>query len=718
MNNNSKTKKNKDSLKDTDNINDDNIQNNNKIKDDSNKENNANNMNKEEKGKEVVINIDSNEDSEELSQSIKNLLLDKEFASPVIVKKENKLITNYHYATFKNGYGENACYINVILHLLYNIEELRDFLYSLFQIDESNKPNEKDEKKNKDKDKDQNDNEDCKIDNNEFLTSLGKIISRYKYIISNEEKNKNNQVTVINTLKMRKILEKLSGNKFQLNTIADPVELFTFILDILSKNLDGDTHKTFYLDLIDEYTCEQNGCNQIKNKYDKDNFIYHIYIDEILKYLSIEDIKVKDYNNKLFEYSYTSFLQSNIKICEKCNSLMEHDLICNNCPDYILINCVWRESNPKLEDVMTILFLLSLKDDLNNLFDLQIKKKQNSFYCLFGFILYSFTLSHYIICQFNEEKKVFVLLDDEVVKEFNNLYDLIIEISAEVLKKNGKAFFYPVMLIYQKRNIYYSQFLKNNKLNDKKYEEIINKCQDAINEYQSKEVLTEEFKSDNYQKLIEEQKVIENQIRRSRKKAKENSKDKKKSNEGEEEKEKINDIKNGENIIRIEDEDNKSMKDDKEQNQGTIIRNKYKEKNKNLNSDTKNNDNNQRNKSKSRKKEEKEETKIEIEKEKEKNNSKNKNNKNTKVKKKRKEDINQIIWNQSDRIKKEEQNKENEDKAYKNTRKSVEMKNNTYLGKKINNPIGQNNINDKENKRKSQYKGDNLRKSYNSRKYK
>jgi hypothetical protein len=54
---------------------------------------------------------------------------------------------------------------------------------------------------------------------------------------------------------MRKILEKLSGNKFQLNTIADPVELFTFILDILSENLDGDTHKTFYLDLIDEYTC-------------------------------------------------------------------------------------------------------------------------------------------------------------------------------------------------------------------------------------------------------------------------------------------------------------------------------------------------------------------------------------------------------------------------------------------------------------------------------
>ena len=42
-------------------------------------------------------------------------------------------------------------------------------------------------------------------------------------------KNNNKQVSVIKTLKMRKILEKFI-NKFQLNTITAHVELFTFYL--------------------------------------------------------------------------------------------------------------------------------------------------------------------------------------------------------------------------------------------------------------------------------------------------------------------------------------------------------------------------------------------------------------------------------------------------------------------------------------------------------
>ena len=40
------------------------------------------------------------------------------------------------------------------------------------------------------------------------------------------------------------------------------------------------------------------------------------------------------------------------------------------------------------------------------------------------------------------DKEVFVLLNDEVVKEFHNLYELIIDITVEELKLSGKAFFY------------------------------------------------------------------------------------------------------------------------------------------------------------------------------------------------------------------------------------------------------------------------------------
>ena len=73
---------------------------------------------------------------------------------------------------------------------------------------------------------------------------------------------------------------------------------------------------------------------------------------------------------------------------------------------------------------------MSLKDDLNNLFICNTNQKRfrKPSYCLLGFILYSYTLSHYIICIYNSDKKCFVLFDDEFVKEYNSLYDLIYEI--------------------------------------------------------------------------------------------------------------------------------------------------------------------------------------------------------------------------------------------------------------------------------------------------
>ena len=100
---------------------------------------NKNILNKEDKNNTLTPK-DNEAETEKLSQSLKNLLLyDKDFSSPVVIKKENKLFTDFHYATFKNSYGENTCYINVVLHLLYNIDQLQEFLISLYEIDESNK---------------------------------------------------------------------------------------------------------------------------------------------------------------------------------------------------------------------------------------------------------------------------------------------------------------------------------------------------------------------------------------------------------------------------------------------------------------------------------------------------------------------------------------------------------------------------------------------------
>ena len=223
-----------------------NKENNIKIPENGNESNN-NSKNKKLLYKSTINNTNNKEEieseTEKLSQSLKNLfLLNKDFSEPVTIKKENKLITDFHYATFKNSYGENTCYINVILHLLYNIDQLQEFIISLYEIDESNKYNSYlNNKKN---------TEEINV-NYKFLVLIGNILNQYKEIISeeNEEETRNKkikQVTIINTLKMRKMLEKVSKNQFPLNTIADPVEFFSFILDILNEYLNEDIHKTFY----------------------------------------------------------------------------------------------------------------------------------------------------------------------------------------------------------------------------------------------------------------------------------------------------------------------------------------------------------------------------------------------------------------------------------------------------------------------------------------
>ena len=129
---------------------------------------------------------------------------------------------------------------------------------------------------------------------------------------------------------------------------------------------------------------------------------------------------------------------------------------------------------------MTIFFLMSLKDDINKLFVYRNKCNKKFYYHLLGFILYSFTLSHYVIVKYNKEENVFVLYDDEIVKEYNNFKELINDITVEVLKTNGKAFFYPVMLIYTRKEIYKYQTINHNRLNDKEYQNLINKCNEAI----------------------------------------------------------------------------------------------------------------------------------------------------------------------------------------------------------------------------------------------
>ena len=480
-------------------------------------ENKKNIKKSKSKDKDIEINeIETMDDLNNLSDSMKAILANQEFMSPIQIKKENKLLTKSTYVTFKNSYAENSCYINVILQLIFNISELSDFIIDLYKIASISK-----EEKEKNG------------ENYEFLVILGEILSKYNDIFNGENKYKRNknQVNILETLNFRKKLEIISDNKFPLNSIADPVELLTFILELLNNYLEDELHKTLFLELDDAYYCEgkKKNCKNIINKYDKDNFIYHIYIDEILKHLEVEKLKVNTYKSKLFEYSYKLFLSENVKICQGCKNEMGHDLVCYNLPEYLLINCIWKESNPIVDDVVNFFMLMPLRDILSHLFVSQNKKQD---YDLYGFILYSFSLSHYVLCLFNVGKKVFVLFDDEVIKEFKNLYSLIIDITVNTLKQNGKAFFYPVMLIFSKEPIYGgNEILKTNTLRENDYLNIIKMCNEAIYEYQLE---NEKNAEKDYEDMVEEQIKIETSIKKKRK---QNSKNKKEEGKKEEEKE-------------------------------------------------------------------------------------------------------------------------------------------------------------------------------------
>ena len=69
-------------------------------------------------------------------------------------------------------------------------------------------------------------------------------------------------------------------------------------------------------------------------------------------------------------------------------------------------------------------------------------------------ILYSSALSHYVNVMFNIQNNKFVLYNDDKIKELNSIHEVYREITVGQIKKNPKAFFYPVLLVYYKEIIY------------------------------------------------------------------------------------------------------------------------------------------------------------------------------------------------------------------------------------------------------------------------
>ena len=283
--------------------------NNNENNENSRENNNLNNVNntKINTNKENKINESYNFNKEDYPEY---------FLSNVKNEKKCKVFTDAKYIVFENKYGENSCYINVLLHFLSSSKEIYDYLKYLYY---SNKNGQEENKNNiipltK---KEEENNGKMKL-----LILLGKILCEYNEELENSE-NKDNKIVILQTIEFRECLNIISNGKFPLNVVADPVDLLNYIFEILNEKEKEDMNKNFYLQLNEIFTCSSK-CNTIKStRFDKDNFIYQFYIEEVFNYLNKLKIKEKYYSGKLFQISQITCLQDIFKSkCQKCLKYM------------------------------------------------------------------------------------------------------------------------------------------------------------------------------------------------------------------------------------------------------------------------------------------------------------------------------------------------------------------------------------------------------------
>ena len=403
------------------------------------------------------------------------------------LKNKCRFYTNNNYVVFENNKGENSCYLNVFLHFLYSCKDISYFLCNLYIIDRQDNHNKTDNDNDNDNDNVNNTNEhnnneviknNKEEDKHKLLILLGQILFNYNESL----KNKKNRVTVLKTKKFRQFLNNFSKGKFRMNYVADTVDFINYIFEILNEQNKEETEKYFVLKLNEHYVCSQKCNNKKITNYNNDNFIYQIYTEEVFIFLHNNN-NIQFYN-KLFPFSQMSFLKDTIK-CSKCGKVMNKKIICDNNPKILIINCVWNEEMPNLEKVIKLYALIPIKDEFRNLFQISNKKKK-FFYSLTHIILYSSALSHYIIAVYHPISKIFYLIDDNMVIEFQKLADLIASVTANLLRNNEYYYYYPVLLIYSNSEKYDKETLDKNQMNEEIYNDLINQCNKSIQEYKER----------------------------------------------------------------------------------------------------------------------------------------------------------------------------------------------------------------------------------------
>ena len=317
---------------------------------------------------------------------------------PKVTSTKNSLVG------LKNGFRENSCYINVCIQTIYNLKFLR---YNLL-----------------------NENFQIYKETPEIIKELLLLLSAYQ---NNEEEN------ILNTNDFRSSLAEYFKNKneFQINEKGDPIELLNILLIFIHTYITSDfhyigyndenchlkcfIHNLFYINIKEEIKCNKCNLNQ-KMNYDNNNFMYLIFLNEIIEK---ENIYLKDFNS--FKENLIKYSNLEKKICPKCNnSNVYFNQNCLYSGYYFIFQISY--NNNKIIDFSTlfkILCMINCSFQANELFT---TVKNNKNYKFRGLMLLS--SNHYVSLFYNVKEKMFYLYNDTKIIVFS-LWEKVIEFIVE-----------------------------------------------------------------------------------------------------------------------------------------------------------------------------------------------------------------------------------------------------------------------------------------------
>ena len=362
-----------------------------------------------------------------------------------------------------NNKKENNCFLNVLIQVLFNLDSFRKYIINYFDKNFQNI-------------------------NDQVFYEFCNLINSY-----NKEQIKYEDIQKIKTpiLSVNNLRAKLNfkfGNYFK-GECGDPMEslehIFNSIHEEFSNNflnnkeneIDCPIHQYFYLDLIDNQICKNCNC-RIKQPYNKDCYMFQIFISEICKRIIDKNLNFEDIDNKLFYFikeQNQKYDISNTRIngckCNKINNIRKLNISkVNN--SYVIINLTWSEQFPDLKDILNIFSSLPLSDKNKHLFSLY-EEKNNKLLSIKSIILYG--IYHYICVIYLNKFKKWGIIDDKTIKFIDKYYDLV-----DYLLRNHLS---PVGIIYSydECDKIEKDVVKLNKLTKEKYLQILKFCKDVDN---------------------------------------------------------------------------------------------------------------------------------------------------------------------------------------------------------------------------------------------